>query len=85
MEYSDGGSLVITKNEDSSGIEGTGQLALFDQLVALIHFDLEEKTPMNICSILGLVLVPELQTYKPYQNSVPVNGVKCKEVSPNIG
>lgn len=85
LDYEESGRIVISKRGDASTIEGSGQLALIDQSASLIHFNFEEKLPLSTRSILGLGLIPESGEYKPTMTSVPVNGIDCEEVIPNVG
>ena len=87
LDYQTSGKLVIKKNSDGSTrkVEGTGQLAPIDPMASLIHFDFEEKLPLESRSILGLGLIPGVPIYKPFLKSVPVNGVECAEALSNKG
>lgn len=85
FDYTQSGRLVISKSENETSIEGSGQLALLDQSASLLHFSFEAILPLSTRDILGLGLVPRAGTYKPRMESVPVNGMDCTEVIPNVG
>ena len=85
FNYNTSGRVVIKKNGNESKISGWGQLALMDQSASMIHFDFERKLPLSSHSTIGLGLIPGVPMYKPTLKSVPVNGIDCSEVLPNIG
>lgn len=85
LNYSESGRLIISKDGDTTSIVGSGQLALLDQSAALLHFNFEEKLPLEERPILGLGLAPGSSTYTPIKNSVPVREIDCSEVIPNVG
>lgn len=85
LHYETSGKLVIDKSGNATEINGWGQMALIDRSAPMIHFNFDDKLPLNSRSILGLGLIPGVQVYKPFLDSVPVNGKECSEVLPNIG